>query len=162
MQNAKDTFYLTLRNRLAIVNPGRAMTLRSVTRPGILVEDAEPFTAQPQFDAFALRWTGFHADLHLPSILAQMTCDIHYTTAGTQTCAGLDRGRALAKMDRELLQVLYPYAAQKVNYTQSPAVAMNTMVFWSDPEFSLAVADHDRISRTAKVTVFAFQEANEA
>ncbi len=45
MQNAKDTFYLTLRNRLATVNPARTMTLRSVTRPGILVEDAEPFTA---------------------------------------------------------------------------------------------------------------------
>ncbi|MGA8163104.1 MAG: hypothetical protein WCB76_20015, partial [Acidobacteriaceae bacterium] len=67
MQNAKDTFYLTLRNRLATVNPARTMTLRSVSRPGILVEDAEPFIPQPQLDAFTLRWTSLQADLHLPA-----------------------------------------------------------------------------------------------
>ncbi|HZZ39448.1 MAG TPA: hypothetical protein VFE06_09970 [Acidobacteriaceae bacterium] len=162
MQNAKDTFYLTLRNRLATVNPARTMTLRSVTRPGILVEDAEAFTAQPQLDAFTLRWTGLAADLHLPAILTQMTCEIHYITAGTQPNAGLDRGRVLERMDYELLQLLYPYMAQKMNYTQSPAAAMSTQVFWSEPEFSPAVTDHDRLSRVAKVTVFAFQEPSES
>lgn len=162
MQNAKDTFYLTLRNRLATVNPARIMTLRSVTRPGILVEDAEPFMPQPQLDAFTLRWTGLSADLHLPSILAQMTCEVRYTTAGTQTNAGLDRGRALEKMDYELLQLLYPYAAQKMNCTQNPAAAMSTVVFWSEPEFSPAVTDHDRLSRVATITVYAFQEGSEA
>ncbi|HTW46435.1 MAG TPA: hypothetical protein VMD92_00730 [Acidobacteriaceae bacterium] len=162
MQNAKDTFYLTLRNRLAIVNPARTMILRSVTRPGILVEDAEAFTAQPQLDAFTLRWTGLSADLHLPSILAQMTCEIRYTTAGTQANAGLDRGRALEKMDYELLRLLYPYSAQKMNCTQNPAVSMSTLVFWSEPDFSPAVTDHDRLSRIAKVTVFAFQEPSES
>jgi hypothetical protein len=162
MQNAKDTFYLTLRNRLATVNPARTMTLRSVTRPGILVEDAEPFTAQPQLDAFTLRWTRLAADLHLPSILAQMTCEVHYTTAGTQTNAGLDRGRALAAMDYELLRLLYPYSAQKMNYTQAPAAGMNTLVFWSEPEFSSAAVNHDRLSRLATITVFAFQEPSES
>lgn len=162
MQNAKDTFYLTLRNRLAALNPARTMTLRSVMRPGILVEDAESFTAQPQLDAFTLRWTGLQADLHLPAILTQMTCEIHYTTAGTQTNAGLDRGRALEKMDYELLQLLYPYAAQKTNYTQNPAVAMGTQVFWSEPEFGPSAADHDGLSRVAKITVFAFQEPSES
>ena len=34
MQNAKDTFYMTLRDRLAAVNPARTMVLRGVTRPG--------------------------------------------------------------------------------------------------------------------------------
>jgi hypothetical protein len=162
MQNAKDTFYLTLRNRLAAVNPARTMTLRSVSRPGILVQDAEPFTAQPQLDAFTLLWTGLQADLHLPGILTQMTCEVHYTTAGTQPSAGLDRGRSLARMDYELLQMLYPYAAQKANYAQNPVVAMSTMIFWSDPEFSPAATDHDCLSRTAKVTVFAFQEPSES
>jgi hypothetical protein len=162
MQNAKDTFYLTLRNRLAAVNPARTMTLRSVTRPGILVEDAEAFTAQPQLDAFTLRWTGFQADLHLPSILAQMTCEVQYTTAGTQTNAGLDRGRSLARMDYELLQLLYPYSAQKMSYAQNPVAPMGTLVFWSEPEFGSAVSDHDRLTRTAKITVFAFQEPSES
>ena len=34
MQNAKDTFYVTLRDRLAAVNPARTMVVRGVTRPG--------------------------------------------------------------------------------------------------------------------------------
>jgi hypothetical protein len=161
MQNAKDTFYITLRSRLAKVNPARTMTLRAVTRPGILVQEAEASTAQPLLDAFALNWTGFEADLQLPAILAQMTCEIQYATAGTPANAGLDRGRALEEMDYEVLKLLYPYSAQKMNYTQNPATAMGTVVFWSEPEFGPAVALRDRLSRTVKVRVFAFQEQGE-
>jgi hypothetical protein len=35
------------------------------------------------------------------------------------------------------------------------------MVFWSEPAFSPIVTQRDRLSRTAKVTVFAFQEQTE-
>ena len=161
MQNAKDTFYVTLRTRLATVNPARMMMLRAVTRPGILVTEAEAPTAQPLLDAFALTWTGLQPDLHLPAILVQMTCEIRYATAGTASSAGLDRGRALEEMDYELLKILHPYAAQKRNYTVTPAAAMNTAIFWSDPEFGPAVAERDRMSRVVKLTVFAFQEQGE-
>lgn len=162
MQNAKDTFYVTLRTRLAALNPARTLLLRAVTRPGILVEDAESPMAQPILDVFALQWTGLAADLQLPAILAQMSCEIQYATAGTQANAGLDRGRALEEMDYELLKLLYPYSAQKMNYAQTPVAPMETMVFWSEPEFGPAVALRDRLSRTVKVAVFAFQEAGEA
>ena len=114
--------------------------------------------AQPSLDAFALRWTHLQVDQRLPAILAQMTCEIEYATAGTQNNAGLDRGRALEQMDSEVLRILYPYGAQKMNYTQTPAVPMETMVFWSEPEFGPAVPLRDRISRTVTVTVFAFRE----
>jgi microcompartment protein CcmL/EutN len=161
MQNAKDTFYITLRGRLQTVNPARTMTLRAVTRPGILVSDAEAPMPQPQLDAFAISWTGFQADLELPAILAEMTCEIQYSTAGTQANMGLDRGRCLEEMDYEVLKLLYPYSAQKMNYTVNPAAPMETMVFWSEPEFAAATSVRDRLSRTVKVTVFAFQEAGE-
>jgi hypothetical protein len=161
MQNAKDTFYIALRTRLTAVNPARTMTLRAVTRPGILVSEAEAPMAQPLPDAFALNWTGMQADLQLPAILAQMSCEIQYCTAGTPTNAGLDRGRALEEMDYEVLKVLYPYSAQKMNYAQNPAAAMETMVFWSEPEFGPVVTLRDRLSRTVKVSVFAFQEQGE-
>jgi hypothetical protein len=161
MQNAKDTFYIALRSRLASVNPARTMTLRAVFRPGILVCEAEAPAAQPQLDVFALNWVGMQADVQLPAILAQMTCEIQYSTAGTQINAGLDRGRALGEMDYEVLRLLYPYSAQKMNYATSPAAAMETMVFWSEPEFGPAVTLRDRLSRTVKVTVFAFQEQGE-
>lgn len=161
MQNAKDTFYITLRNRLATVNPARSMTLRSVSRPGILVADAEVPMPQPLLDAFTFTWTGLAADQQLPAILAQMTCEIQYATAGTQANAGLDRGRALEEMDSEVFRLLYPYSAQKMNYAENPAAAMETIVFWSEPEFGPIVTLRDRLSRTAKVTIFAFQEAGE-
>jgi hypothetical protein len=161
MQNAKDTFYITLRNRLAALNPARTMTLRAVSRPGILVEDAEAPMPQPVLDAFSLKWTGLAADLQLAAILAQLTCEIQYATAGTQAISGLDRGRALEEMDYELLSILYPYSAQKMNYAATPATAMQTMVFWAEPLFGPAVPLRDRLSRTASVTVFAFQERTE-
>lgn len=161
MQNAKDTFYVTLRNRLAALNPARTMTLRAVSRPGILVQDAEAPTSQTLLDAFTVSWTNLAADLQMPAILAQLSCEIQYATAGTQANAGLDRGRALEEMDYEVLSILYPYSAQKMNYAATPAAAMETVVFWSEPEFGPAVPLRDRLSRTAKVTVFAFQEAGE-
>lgn len=161
MQNAKDTFYITLRTRLAAVNPSRTMTLRAVARPAILVAEAETPMPQPILDAFTLNWSALVADQQLPAILAQMTCEIQYSTAGTQANAGLDRGRALEEMDWEVLKILYPYSAQKMNYAQNPAAAMETMVFWSEPEFGPVVTLRDRLSRTAKVTVFAFQEQGE-
>ena len=41
MQNAKDSFYMALRTRLAAINPERTILLRGAARPGILVEEAE-------------------------------------------------------------------------------------------------------------------------
>jgi hypothetical protein len=161
MQNAKDTFYITLRNRLATVNPSRTMSLRAVTRPGILVEEAEAPVAELPLDVFVLRWTKLAADTQLPSILAQLTCEIHYATAGTQANAGLDRGRALEEMDYELLQLLCPSSAQKMNYAQTPTVQMGTMIFWSQAIFSPATSVRERMGRVATVSLFAFQEQGE-
>lgn len=161
MENAKDTFYITLRNRLATVNPNRTMVLRAVTRPGILVEEAEAPVAELPLDVFVLRWTKLAADAELPSILAQLTCEIHYATAGTQANAGLDRGRALEAMDEELLQLLCPSSTLKVNYAQSPAARMGTSIFWSQAIFAPATTVRERMGRVAAVNVFAFQEQGE-
>ena len=161
MENAKDTFYVTLRNRLAVLNPNRVMMLRGLQRPGILMEEAEVVVPQMPTDAFVLRWTGLDVDGQLPSALAQMTCEIHYTTGGTQPNAGLDRGRALEEMDAELFSILSPSCAQKMNYTQTPAVAMATKVFWGIPQFSPASSQRERLTRIAKIAVFAFQEQGE-
>ncbi|HTV05163.1 MAG TPA: hypothetical protein VME86_07320 [Acidobacteriaceae bacterium] len=161
MQNAKDTFYITLRNRLTTVNPERTMTLRGIVRPGILVEEAEAPMAQLPLDAFVLRWTKFAADTELPSILAHLTCEIHYVTSGTQTNSGLDRGRALEEMDYELLQILCPSSIVKVNYAQTPAGQMGTNVFWSPAVFATETRTRERAGRVATVEVFAFQEEGE-
>ena len=161
MQNAKDTFYVTLRNRLATLNPGRVMIQRGVQRPGIMVEDAEGVAAQMTADAFVLRWTELHTDTQLPCTLVQMTCEIHYATGGTQPNAGLDRGRAMAEMDAELLSILSSDCTQKMNYTQSPGATMETQVFWGSVQFGTLTTLRERLARIAKVDVFAFQEQGE-
>ena len=161
MQNAKDTFYIALRSRLASVNPARTMTVRAVTRPGILVRRGRSAGGAAILEAFALSWTGMQADLQLPAILAQMTCEIQYSTVGTQVNAGLDRGRTLEEMDYEVLHLLVSILGTKDELPAYPATAMETMVFWSEPDFGPVVALRDRLSRTVKVNVFAFQEQGE-
>jgi hypothetical protein len=64
-------------------------------------------------------------------------------------------------MDDELLQLLCPSAAQKMNYTQTPATQMNTFVFWSQAIFSPATIVRERLGRIATLNVFAFQEQGE-
>ncbi len=161
MQNAKDSFYIALRNRLTQVNPSRVITLRAVQRPGIMVEDAEAPQAQLPNDIFVLRWTATITDLQLASALIQMTCEIRYGSSGSQQNSGLDRGRALAAMDKELLAMLAPPQTPKLNYAQTPTAAMQTLVFWTEPRFGVAETLRDQILRTATVTVCAFEEQGE-
>jgi hypothetical protein len=161
MENAKDTFYVTLRNRLAILNPNRTMLQRGVQRPGILVEEAEPVVPMLPADVFVLRWSVLATDVNLPLVLARMECEILYTTGGTQTASGLDRGRALEEMDAEVLGILSPPSTPKMDYAQNPVQQMNTPVFWTAPDFTPAVTLRDRLSRSAKVIVFAYQEPGE-
>ena len=161
MQNAKDTFYVTLRNRLATLNPNRTMLLRGVQRSGILVEEAEAVVPMPPADVFVLRWTTLGTDVNLPLVLARIECEILYATGGTQAASGLDRGRALEEMDAEVFGLLSPNCAPKMNYTQTPPVQLNTPVFWTPAIFTPAVTLRDRLSRSAKVTVFAYQVPGE-
>jgi hypothetical protein len=161
MQNAQNTFYITLRNRLAALNPNRTIYLRGVTRPGILVESNELVTAQPPSDVFVLRWTGLHNDPYLSEVLLQMECEIAYMTEGTSSNLGVDRGAMLTEMDAELMSLLQPNTAQKMSYAQAPATPMETQIFWTEATFQPVRAERDRLTRTATVSVFSYEEPGE-
>jgi hypothetical protein len=167
MQNAKDTFYVTLQARLAALNPARTMVLRGVTRPGTLVEENELATGTVVPDVFRLEWTGLGVESAGALPLAAMECVIAYCTDGTAGNAGMDRGRLLAQMDAELETALRaePRAVTKMNYSAAGVgvapVAMATNIFWADPVFGAAAFADGRLTRTATVQVFAFQEAGE-
>lgn len=161
MQNAKDSFYVALRTRLAAVNPERIILLRGAVRPGILVEEAEaPFGQLPN-DVFVLRWLGLGVDLDLGSAMAAEECELIYQTCGTQAFGGLDRGRALSEMDEELIAILQPFAAPKLSYVTTPPSAMLTQVFWDEPIFTPLVVQRDRLTRSAKVMIYSYQEEGE-
>ena len=161
MQNAQNTFYITLRNRLAVLNPNRTVYLRGVTRPGILVESNELVTPRPSSDVFVVRWLGLHNDPYLSEVLLQMECEIEYMTEGTTGNLGMDRGAMLTAMDAELMSLLQPNTAQKLNYTQSPATPMDTQIFWTEAAFQPVKVERDRLLRTVSVSVFSYEEPGE-
>ena len=161
MQNAKDSFYMALRTRLATINPERTVLLRGTMRPGILVEEAEaPFSQFPN-DVFVLRWLGLGVELDLGSTMAGEECEIVYQTGGTQSFGGLDRGRSLSEMDEELVEMLQPFYTPKLNYTATPPAGMLTQVFWDEPGFTPIAIQRDQLSRSAKVMIYSYQEQGE-
>ncbi len=167
MQNAKDTFYLMLQSRLAALNPARTIVLRGVIRPATLVDENELPTASIPTGAFRLQWTKLQVTSASPLPWVAMECVIHYASDGSPANSGMDRGRALAAMDTELASALTtaPHAVPKLNYAAAgpgiPPVIMQTNVFWADPVFGAIVTTDERLSRTATVQVFAYQEAGE-
>ena len=161
MQNAKDSFYLALRSRLAALNPDRTVLIRGALRPGVILEEAEAPFAQLPSDVFVLRWLGFGADTALSSTMIAMECEISYCTSGTQAFGGLDRGRLMTSMDQELLTILRPCRTPKCNYAVQPAVALQSQVFWEDAMFAPLNVQRDRLNRTARVTVYAYQEQSD-
>ena len=161
MQNAKDSFYMAMRTRLAAINPERTILLRGSERPGILVEEAEAPLSQLPSDVFILRWLGLGVDLKLGSTMAAEKCEILYQTCGTQSFGGLDRGRSLSEMDEEVAAMVQPFWTPKLNYTTTPPAAMLTKVFWDEPGFTPITIQRDRLSRSASVTVYSYQEQGE-
>jgi hypothetical protein len=161
MQNAKDSFYMALRARLAAINPQRTLLLRGTLRPGVLVEEAEAPTSQNPPDVFVLRWPGLGLDLNLTSTLAAQECEISYQTCGSQSFGGLDRGRSMSRMDEELMAMLQPFSAAKLDYTVQPAATKLTQIFWDEPAFAPVITQRDRLSRSAKVTIYSYQEQGE-
>jgi hypothetical protein len=167
MQNAKDTFYLTLQSRLAALNPSRTMVLRGILRPATLVDENELPTASIPTGAFRLQWTKLQVTSASPLPWIAMECAIHYATDGSPANGGMDRGRMLAAMDAELASALTtaPHAVPKLNYAAAgpgiAPVAMATNIFWADPVFGAIAATDERLARTATVQVFAYQEAGE-
>ena len=161
MQNAKDSFYMALRTRLTAINPERTILLRGAVRPGILVEEAEASFSQLPNDVFILRWQGLGIEMNLGSTMAAEECEILYQTCGTQSFGGLDRGRSLSEMDEELVGMLGPFYTPKLNYAATPPAEMLTNVFWDEPGFGPIAVQRDRLSRSAKVMVYSYEEQGE-
>lgn len=167
MQNAKDTFYITLQGRLAALNPSRTIVMRGIVRPGTLVDENELATAFVPMNSFRLQWTKLQVNSASPLPWIAMECSIQYATDGTPGNGGMDRGRALSAMDAELVSALAaePHTVPKMNYAAATAgvapIAMGTNVFWAQTIFSAASVAGERLERTATVQVFAYQEAGE-
>ncbi|MGA2652460.1 MAG: hypothetical protein ABSF28_18135, partial [Terracidiphilus sp.] len=108
-----------------------------------------------------LRWLGVGVDVDLASTMAAEQCEILYQTCGTRSFGGLDRGRLMSQMDEEVTTMLQPFHTPKLNFTATPPAAMLTQVFWDEPAFGPLAIQRDRLSRSASVMVYSYQEQGE-
>ena len=161
MQNAKDSFYMALRTRLVALNPSRTILLRGAVRPGILVEEAEAPLSQDPPDVFILRWSNIGKDSAQPLPMEIGECEIVYQTQGTQAFGGLDRGRLLSAMDRELCSIVEPPETQMYDYSSNPPRELSTRVFWDEPMFCPTVTQREMIGRSAKIRIYSYGRRTE-
>jgi hypothetical protein len=170
MQFAKDSFYVSLRERLSALNPTRRMLVNGAERIALVVPENEIISeSAPSPNAFYLRWGGVrqvdkHAGGKRP--LKALECTISYFTSGTCE-SGVDRGRMLATLDTELLTICQPPESRKRDYTQLPSRDLGTYIFWSVPEVdekgekTSSAFDADKIlERSARLTLFFFPEVD--
>ena len=162
MQNAKDTFYMLLRSRLAALNPERTTLIRGALRPAVLVVENElDDVANAPSDTFLLHWTKHAVDLTEPLPLDSAACVIRYRTSGTAELDSMDRGRVLTALDSEVNYMLQPGRAPKQDYTGQAPTAQQTNVFWSTPEWSAEELNDGTLARSVTVMVFSLREASE-
>ena len=173
MQFSKDSFYMALHDRLAVVNPLRTVTVDGATRPAVVVAENEPVGATESLrDTFYLWWGTAvplkgHSEGKRP--LFAMECAIFYHSEGTAD-DGSDRGRALAQLDLELLQMGSPAYVAKQDFTQATPQSLGTNVLWTRPEMDALTAKDLELSRRgnaendvwrkAKVMVFFYPEVD--
>jgi hypothetical protein len=156
MQFAKDTFYITLRDRLAAKNPERTLEVDGETRPALLVAENEAGDARQLCDAFVLRWGACEREGR--SGPASVSCEIEFRTEGSTESDSLDRGRSLAGLQSELIAILQPPVTEKMDYSGTAAAGMGTQVFWSEPAFVEVEAEGAALRCKAKTRVYFFEE----
>ena len=175
MQFTKDTFYITLRNRLAALNPTRVITLNGVTRPAVVVAENEAvIPVKPLPDAFYIEWGAAQV---VPQQIGDraifsLECLISYHTFGTVE-SGVDRGRTLAALDTELITICEPATTPKLDYTQSTPASLGTSIVWTTPQLGKVAGSEAprtealargtagiRLERTSNLKVFFFSEVS--
>jgi hypothetical protein len=162
MQATKDTFYIALRDRLTQVDPNLTIVIDGSSRPAIVVVENEPPRSQPRQDqAFYLEWGGARPLQPATSTLTGMECTISYSSSGQPDSGGVDRGRALAALDADLLAICTPAQAHKNNYSSGSPVDLGSYIFWSVPKLEAAKVEPGRVGRQAQVTVFFYPEVNQ-
>jgi hypothetical protein len=172
MQAAKDSFYMALRERLTALNPARTMVIDGVTVPAIVVrENLEARFQEAQTGAF---YVDFGDILIAESTRPMLGIDCHiwYASEGSGG-TGVDRGRALAEMDVELLRICDPPHTGMLDYSQTPSADLGSAIFWTVPIMSDALGDVSiqkqqwsagaaRVDRYAQLRIYFFLSEVEA
>ncbi|HEV8383272.1 MAG TPA: hypothetical protein VGQ11_00260 [Candidatus Acidoferrales bacterium] len=164
MQAAKDSFFRALQSRLATVNPTRTITLDGVVRPAILVVENEPYPPPKLFfNTFYIHWLGAPRVREFSGTLAprySLTAQTEYFVQGAASLQRpfADRGRLLAQLDGELIEVLFPGATQKMDYSTMPPTDLGSQLLWNWTPGFQTMADGGILRRLTTVNVSFFLE----
>ena len=158
---------MALRERLAALNPARTVTLAGAKRPAVVVLENElPNAAELAAKCFFIKWGSLQTagTGSGRGTVCALECSIFYYTRGTVQ-SGVDRGRVLGEMDRELFMICRPTMTGKRDFSQAPNVDLGTGVFWTLPSVASADSsipglkqDPAMVGHEAKLTVFFFPE----
>lgn len=167
MQAAKDSFFRALQSRLALVNPARTITTGGVTKPAILVSENEPYPpAKLFFNTFYIHWIGAPAVPEFGGTLApryEQIAQMEYFVQGTSALHRpfADRGRLMAQLDRELVQILFPGFTPKQDHGQQPPAPLGSTLHWRwNPDLrTVTEKEGSVLRRVATVNVSFYLEA---
>ena len=165
MQAAKDSFFRALQSRLAAVNPARTITIDGGVRPAILVVENEPYPPPKLFfNTFYVHWLGAPAVREFVGTLAPryaLTAQLEYFVQGTASLQRhfADRGRLLAQLDSELMEILFPGSTVKMDHSAVPPVALGSCLLWRWTPSLQTIADSGVLRRVTTVSVSFFMEA---
>lgn len=156
---------MALRERLAALNPARTVKAGGALRPAVVVLENEIATAAELLtECFYLEWGGLKlGDSGSAGIpICSIDCSIWYRTRGIAE-SGVDRGRVLGELDRELFSICRPPFTRKVDFSRAPNVDLGSGVSWSFPAISTGSTtqeDHDPgvVFHQAQLKVFFFPE----
>jgi len=165
MQATKDSFFRALQSRLTVVNPARTITVDGVVRPAVLVVENEPYPPPKLFfNTFYVHWLGAPVVREFFGTLAprySLTAQLEYFVQGTASLQRpfADRGRLLAQLDRELIEILFPGSTEKMDYSAAPPASQGSCLLWRwTPSFQ-TFADGGVLRRLTTVNVSFFLEA---
>ncbi len=157
MQYAKDSFYMALRDRLAVVNSQRTIEISGVQRPAVVVVENECAGTTEYFgETFLIDWR--QAEQVEENGPTAMRCVITFRTSGTEERCGLDRGRTLATLQEELLAITKLNSTAKQDFEGDEPVDLETRIYWTEPKFGEIEAKSSWLECKASVRVYCFPE----
>ena len=158
MQKTKDSFLNFLSRRLAELDEARTVTIDGAERPAVMACENERAELAHAFEnSYCVDW-GDAAGGRDDRSFQTVNCTISYWTCGSAEMSGVDRGRALAEMDRLLRLILAIGKTPKVDFTANPSIELGSMVFWGEPKFSASRQNGMKLKREVSVAVHYFPE----
>ena len=142
MQAVKDTFFVTVRNRLAESAPD--VSIRAIEN------SREEWLSV--VGCFYLRWVE-QSSVPQDSGWRALRCEIGWRTTGSEGSAGEDRGRQQTVLEQKIAASLEPGNAELMDHSVSPATSLGGRILWTVTEWGAIEDTPEGVQRSVFVNV---------